>query len=52
MTENPQCPDYSSHEQNAIEALFPSAVPPFLTVAESDAVDAAAEAEYRECEGH
>lgn len=49
---NTECPDFSSHQQNAVERLFPNADPNALTVEQGEAVDAEAEAEYRCCEGH
>lgn len=49
---NPLCPDYSSHEQNAADLLVPDWRGRSLSAEESEQVDAAAEAEYRACEGH
>lgn len=53
--ENPRCPDYSSHSENAADRLFPElggSSARFLSVDQMDLVDAAAEAEYQNCEGH
>jgi hypothetical protein len=49
-TENPQCPDYSSHYDNVAELLFPGTS--VLSTAQDDIVGPAAEVEYRCCEGH
>lgn len=47
---NHQCPDHTSHYDNAAEILFPGVT---ILTAEQDAeVLAAAEVEYRYCEGH
>ena len=56
MTENPQCPNFSSHYQNAYDRLFPGTSTGEgrwqLTDDESELVDAEAEREYLACEGH
>lgn len=49
---NSQCPDYMSHAQNAEDTLYPNHGQIALTAEQSAAVDAMADAEYRECEGH
>ena len=49
---NPACPDHTSHSQNAADLLFPAGVPASLSPEQSEAIDAAAEAEYLACEGH
>jgi hypothetical protein len=49
---NPACPDYTAHAENAAEVLFPAGVPEVLTAEQSEAIDEMAEAEYRCCEGH
>lgn len=47
--ENPQCPDHTSHYDNAAERFgFTSVVP----VEYAEAVQAEADAEYAACEGH
>lgn len=47
---NTNCPDYSSHSENAADRLFPGVE--VLTAEQSEAVDAEAEIEYLACEGH
>jgi len=50
---NPRCPDFASHQQNALERLFPGATSDTLfNVTECDEIDREAEAEYQQCEGH
>lgn len=57
-TTNPRCPDFSSHSQNAFDQLFPAGRPDTTNmthdekIAIDEAVDAIAEAEYIDCEGH
>ncbi len=47
---NPQCPAYESHFENAVDLLFPGVT--VLTTEQDEQVVAAADAEYRCCEGH
>jgi hypothetical protein len=47
---NPECPDYSSHWQNACDALFPGV--DVLSPEQDEQASAHAEAEYLACEGH
>lgn len=55
---NPLCPDFSSHWENAFDILYPTGRTSDgrksfqLTAEEDDAVVAAAEIEYLNCEGH
>lgn len=50
---NPRCPDHSAHSENARDRLYPAGLPQrALTSDEFDAIDAEAEAEYLNCEGH
>ena len=51
-TDNPHCPDYSPHFENAVERMFPSGAPAVLSADQDEAASADAEAEYRACEGH
>ena len=50
-TDNPQCPDFTSHEQNVAEAM---GYQPGSTIAGDDFDEwrERAEAEYQACEGH
>lgn len=48
---NPECPDYFAHYEEALDALFPAPTQP-LTLEESEAVEATAEAAYLRCLGH
>lgn len=48
--DNPECPDYCAHEQNAADRLFPGV--DRLSPEQSEAVDTEAMVEYRACEGH
>lgn len=50
--ENPACPDYSAHYENATDRLFPDRWSNRLTGEQDAAVQVEAEAEYRACEGH
>jgi hypothetical protein len=53
--ENPQCPDYDSHVENAADLLFPGTEGQcFRVFNETDmaAIDRCAEIEYQACEGH
>jgi hypothetical protein len=50
---NPNCPDFASHQENAAERLYPHLTDlSGLSADEFALIDAAAEAEYRHCEGH
>ncbi len=50
---NHRCPDYSSHEQNARDRLFPGTTDETLfNITECDEITREAEAEYQACEGH
>lgn len=50
---NTNCPDYSSHRQNAEEIYFQGRqVPEVLTQDEDEAITLLADAEYKVCEGH
>jgi hypothetical protein len=46
---NPLCPDHSAHSENAAERLYPRGIP---KNADYELIDAEAEAEYMQCEGH
>jgi hypothetical protein len=48
--DNPACPDYEAHAQNAADRLFPGQR--VLSPEQDEEVQAAADAEYRACEGH
>lgn len=48
---NPRCPDFSSHQENAADRLFPGHSGK-LTNEQSKQVDAAAHDEYMHCDGH
>lgn len=48
---NPDCPDPESHWVNAADRLFPGVVP-LQNQEQDEAVNTAAMAEYRACEGH
>jgi hypothetical protein len=47
---NDRCPDYSSHQQNAADRLYPTLS--VLSQEQDAEVQAEAEAEYLACEGH
>lgn len=48
-----QCPDPSSHRQNAEEQFFGGQpVPEVVTQEQDEAIQAIADAEERHCEGH
>jgi hypothetical protein len=49
--ENPLCPDFSSHEENVGDLMFPGRTGG-LNPEENDRFRAAVEADYRACEGH
>jgi hypothetical protein len=49
---NAKCDNYSLHSENAADLLVPGWAGRGLTEAERDAVDAEADAEYLNCEGH
>lgn len=49
--QNPACPDYWSHEDNALERLFPASTG-LLSPEEQELVDQEALEEYLACEGH
>lgn len=50
QNENPKCPDYSSHSENAQDMLYPDGLPEGTW--DWEAIDALAEVEYLNCEGH
>lgn len=49
---NPLCPDYSAHDENVADLLFPDWTSRWLTQEEQERVDAEAQIEYMNCEGH
>lgn len=50
---NQLCPDFAAHQENAAERLIAGWTSDRrLTAEETELVDAAAEEEYRHCEGH
>lgn len=52
-TDNPNCPDYSSHYQNALDELFPDHDPvALLTRHQDELVSHKAHKDYLDCEGH
>lgn len=52
LPSNHLCPDFSSHYENAFDYLFPAGHRGPLTVEENEALEAHAEAEYLDCDGH
>lgn len=50
--ENPRCPDHSAHSENVADLLFPDWTSRVLSPEEQAQVDAEAEVEYQNCEGH
>ena len=51
-TDNPACPDFTAHYENAADRLYPDRRTNCLTADEDAAVLAEAAAEYAACEGH
>lgn len=52
MNENPKCPDFSSHFENAYDRLFPQWRSETLADDQYEVADAEGECEYQSCEGH
>lgn len=51
---NTECPDFSSHQENARDLYLMEhrTTEDALTADDHEAIDTAAENEYRSCEGH